>query len=102
MIKIGDIISVQGGRDRYGCVIPPAATWVVVALDPIEGSGLYAVLARGDRPGAGVAGWIAGPVDAVGRPGYPPPRLRADDSILWRLEEIAQEDHAERAAGEVR
>ncbi len=99
MIKIGDNLSIQGGRDRYGCVIP-AATWVVVALDEIQGSGLYAVLARSDRPG--VTGWIAGPVDAVGRPGYPPSRLRADDSILWRLEEIAQEDHAERAAGEVR
>jgi hypothetical protein len=100
MLKIGDILEVKGTGDRCGSRIPATAVWTVVALDKIEGSNMYAVLARSDRPG--VTGWLAGQVDAVGRPGYPPPPMRGDEAMLWRLEDIAREDHAERVAGEVR
>jgi hypothetical protein len=99
MLKIGDILRVRGPVDRQGSPIP-AATWVVVALDRIDGSSMYACIARGYRPGADPV-WIAGQVDAVGRPGYPPPPMRGDEAMMWRLEEVAREDHVERVAGEV-
>jgi hypothetical protein len=99
MLKLGDSLRVRGPVDRLGCPIP-AATWTVVLLDRIDGSSLYACIARGYRPGADPV-WIAGQVDAVGRPGHPTPPMRGAEGILWRIEQIAREDHAERVAGEV-
>jgi hypothetical protein len=99
MLKIGDNLRLLGSKDRMGTPIP-AATWIIVSLDQIEDSSMFACIARGYRPGDAPV-WIAGQVDAVGRPGYPPPSMRGDESMLWRLEGVAFEDHAERVAGEV-
>lgn len=98
MTAVGDTLRVRGARDRMGAAIP-AATWTVVALDRIEGSGMYAALARGDRFGHTV--WLAGRLDAVGRPGHPPEPMRGDDSVVWETEQVARESHAERITGDV-
>lgn len=96
--RIGDTMRVRGARDRLGSTIP-AATWTVVAIDRIEGSGMYAALARGSRYGRTV--WVAGRLDAVGRPGHPPEPMRGDDAVVWETEHAARENHAERVAGDV-
>ncbi len=97
MTRIGDTLLVRGARDRQGKSIP-ATTWVVVALDRIEGSAMWAALALGSGPGRTV--WIAGRLDAVGRPGHPPPPMRGEDSMVWETEKSAWEDHGERTLGE--
>jgi hypothetical protein len=98
MTAVGDTLRVRGARDRMGAAIP-AVTWTVVALDRIEGSGMYAALARGEWHGRTV--WIAGRLDAVGRPGHPPEPMRGDESMVWETERVAWENHAERVAGDV-
>lgn len=98
MTSIGDTLRVHGARDRLGSTIPPA-TWTVVALDRIEGSNMYAAIARGVWHGRTV--WIAGRLDAVGRPGHPPEPMRGDDAVVWKTEQVARENHLERVAGDV-
>lgn len=98
MLNVGDNLRVRGDKDRQGFRIP-TRTWTVIALDRIEGSGMYAVVARGD--GYGPAVWIAGRVDAVGRPGHPPSPMRGDDALAWATEAVARENHAERTTGDV-
>lgn len=98
MTRIGDTLRVRGARDRMGAAIP-ATTWTVVALDRIEGSSMYAALARGAWYGRTV--WIAGRVDAVGRPGHPPEPMRGGDAVVWETEQVARENHLERVAGDV-
>jgi len=98
MLNVGDNLRVRGDKDRQGFRIP-TRTWTVIALDRIEGSGMYAVVARGD--GYGPTVWIAGRVDAVGRPGHPPSPMRGDDALAWATEGVARENHAERTTGDV-
>ena len=98
MTTVGDTMRVHGARDRQGTTIP-AVTWTVVALERIEGSAMYAALARGSWYGRTV--WVAGRLDAVGRPGHPPPPMLGDESMMWETEQVAWEDHEERVAGEV-
>lgn len=97
MIRIGDPLRVCGARDRQGTSIP-AATWTVVALERIDGSAMYAALARGDLAGRTV--WVAGRLDAVGRPGHPPPPMLGGESMVWETEQAAWEDHGDRVVGE--
>ena len=97
MITLGDPLRVHGARDRLGTAIP-AFPWTVVALDRIEGSAMYAALARGSWLGRTV--WIAGRLDAVGRPGHQPPPMLGNESMVWETEEFARENHAERVVGE--
>jgi len=87
MLKIGDTLRVRGTRDRLGLTIP-AATWTLIALDRIEGSGMYAALARGNWYGRTV--WIAGRIDAVGRPGHQPSDMDGEDSVVWETEQNAR------------
>jgi hypothetical protein len=61
---------------------------------------MYAALARGAWYGRTV--WIAGRLDAVGRPGHTPSPMDGEDSILWETEQVARENHAERIVGEAR
>lgn len=98
MTTIGDTLRVHGTRDRQGTTIP-AVTWTVVALDRIEGSAMYAALARGSWLGRTV--WVAGRLDAVGRPGHQPPPMLGNESMVWGTEQVARENHAERILGEV-
>lgn len=97
MTRIGDTLRVRGSCDRIGLTIP-AVTWTVVALDRIEGSGMYAALAHGQGYGRTV--WIAGRLDAVGRPGHQPSPMDSEDSVVWETEQYARENHEERIVGE--
>ncbi len=97
-VQIGDTLRVVGSRDRFGDQVP-ATTWTVVALDRIEESAMYAVLAHGAWDGRPV--WLAGPIDAVGRPGHQPEAVRAGEAAVWRTEPVARENHADRIAGDV-
>lgn len=97
MIQLGDTLRVRGRTDRFGDAVP-ATTWTIVALDRIAGSGMYAALAIGDWFGRTV--WLAGRVDAVGRPGHQPEAVRADEAAVWGTEAVAREDHADRIAGD--
>jgi len=97
-VQLGDTLRVVGSRDRFGAAVP-ATTWMVVALDRIEGEGMYAVLALGDRFGRTV--WLAGRVDAIGRIGHQPAAARAGEAAVWDTEAIAREDHADRIAGDI-
>ena len=99
MTRIGDTMRVRGTRDRLGLTIP-AVTWTVVALDRIEGSAMYAALARGSWYGRTV--WVAGRLDAVGRPGHQPPPMDGGDAVVWETEQVARENHEERIVGEAR
>lgn len=98
MIRVGDILKVKGSIDRLTAAIPNKV-WTVVALDPIEDSAFFAVVARSDNEISRTV-WLAGRVDAVGRPGYPPSPLRAEEAVLWVLEGSALEDHSERINGD--
>jgi hypothetical protein len=97
MIRTGDTLRVRGTRDRLGLTLP-ATTWTVVALDRIEGSGMYAALAQGQGYGRTV--WLAGRIDAVGRPGHQPSAMDGEDSVVWETEQYARENHGERIVGE--
>lgn len=97
-VQIGDTLRVIGSRDRFGDRVP-ATTWTVVALDRIEESAMHAVLATADDFGRTV--WLAGPIDAMGRPGHPPEAVRAREAAVWPNETIAREDHADRIAGDI-
>lgn len=99
MTSIGDTLRVHGARDRLGLTIP-AVTWTVVALDRIEGSGMYAALARGAWYNRTV--WLAGRLDAVGRPGHQPSPMDGGDAVVWETEQVAWENHEERIVGEAR
>ena len=99
MTRIGDTMRVRGTRDRLGLTIP-AVTWTVVALDRIEGSAMYAALARGHWYNRTV--WLAGRLDAVGRPGHQPPPMDGGDAVVWETEQVAWENHEERIVGEAR
>ena len=94
MVKIGDTLKVKGGEDRLGYAIP-SADWEVVALDRIEGQRMHAAVARGLTAG-GRTLWVAGRVDAVGRPGHPPSPMQGYDALVWETELGALENHAER------
>lgn len=94
MLEVGGILKVKGSEDRLGYAIP-VADWKIVALDLIEGQRMYAAVARGQTAG-GRTLWVAGRVDAVGRPGHPPSPMQGSDALVWGTELGALEDHAER------
>lgn len=94
MIKVGDTLKVKGGEDRLGYTIP-TAVWTVVVIEPIEGQRMFAAVARGETKG-GRTLWLAGRLDIVGRPGYPPSPMQGDDSLIWETERGALGNHAER------
>ena len=98
MIEINNTLRVRGNIDRFGAPVP-ATTWVVVALDPIEGSGMGSVVAIGTQYGRIV--WLTGRVDIVGRPGHQPEAVRADGAAVWVTEAAALSDHADRISGDV-
>lgn len=85
----------KGTADRYGTRFD-RGEYTVIALDPIEGSRTFAVLARHPVSGR----WLTGRCD----PKAPPPLnhgLLEGDALVWATEEVARENHAERITGDV-
>jgi hypothetical protein len=99
MVKIGDTLKVRGGEDRLGYTIPTAVSWTVVVLEPIEEQRMFAAVARG-LAANGRTLWLAGRVDARGRPGHPPSPMQGYDALIWETEGGALENHAERKAND--
>jgi len=102
MIRVNDTLRVLGSIDRFGVRIP-TTTWVIVALDRIDGSGMSAVVAIGNHYGRfyGRFVWLTGRIDIVGRPGHQPEAMRASGAALWSTEAAALSDHADRISGDV-
>ena len=95
-------IQVSGSIDRLGYKVPNGITaWTVEKSAPIVGGRMMAVLAKGTHV-TGKTFWIAGPMDIVGRPGHGKPPMLAEESMLWLLQQYAEENHNNRVNGDVR
>lgn len=95
-------IKVHGLYDRMGSLIPKGVvSWTIRKSDLIVDSRMTAVVAEGvDVTGSRF--WLAGPMDMIGRPGHARPPLQAEEMMLWKTLDYAEENHKERVIGDVR